>query len=63
MATCDELKKGYTLVCSDCGLELQVAKECTDCATNAKSCSAESCTFTCHGKPMKVVKVARRARA
>jgi hypothetical protein len=60
MATCDELKKGYTLVCENCGLELQVTKQCADCDSAKGTCSAEACTFQCHGKPLKVKKTAGR---
>ncbi len=60
MATCDELKKGYTLVCDECGLELQVVKACKDCDTSKGSCNVESCTFQCHDKPLTVKKAAIR---
>jgi predicted SprT family Zn-dependent metalloprotease len=33
MTNCHEMKKGEVYVCSECGLELQVVKECKDSGT------------------------------
>jgi len=40
--TCSEMKLGEVYVCSDCGLELKVVKEC-DCETDSCSCSDLEC--------------------
>ena len=49
MASCDTMKKGEIYRCEDCGLEIQVIKECED----AKQCADGSCgsesTFSCCG--------------
>ncbi len=53
MPKCDEMKKGQIYACEECGLEVQIAKECEDCATNAaKECGYEECEFKCHGKAL-----------
>ena len=56
MASCHEMKKGEIYVCEDCGLELQVLKECEDAGTPAEDCEChiadEACGFSCCGKPL-----------
>ncbi len=53
MPNCHEMKKGEIYVCKDCGLELQVVKECRDAGTPAEECAchkdAGPCTFSCCG--------------
>jgi ribosomal protein L34E len=53
MANCHEMKKGEVYVCKECGLELQVVKECRDVGTPAEQCgcheTADPCTFSCCG--------------
>jgi len=49
MPTCHELKKGDILYCEDCGLELQVTKNC-NCAEEG-ACSDAG--FTCCGGDLK----------
>jgi len=43
-AEMEPVKKGDALVCSECGVELEVTKKC-DCA---------NCEIICCGKPMEV---------
>ena len=53
MADCHEMKLGQVYVCEDCGLELQVVKECAECGKPSEECGcAEHCTFECCGKPL-----------
>jgi hypothetical protein len=54
MTGCHEMKAGQTYICEDCGLELKVVKECTECGTEDAMCSVESCTFACCGEPLKL---------
>ncbi len=56
MAACHEMKEGQVYMCEDCGLELKVVKECTECGTPEATCSAEECTFFCCNKPLKLKK-------
>jgi hypothetical protein len=53
MPNCHEMKKGEVYVCEDCGLELQVVKECKDAGTPAEECgchtTADPCTMFCCG--------------
>ena len=56
MPSCHEMKKGEVYVCKDCGLELQVIKECKDAGTSAKGCCShskgDSCNLSCCGKDL-----------
>lgn len=56
MLSCHNMKKGEIYVCEECGLELQVVKECEDAETPAKECGchpeADPCTFSCCGKDL-----------
>jgi hypothetical protein len=55
MVSCHEMKLGQVYVCEECGLELQVVKECKDCDTSAEVCECtEHCRFECCGEPLKL---------
>jgi hypothetical protein len=54
MAACHEMKQGQVYVCEDCGLELKVVKECTECGTADAACPGTECTFVCCNKPLKL---------
>ena len=55
MPSCHDMKLGEVYVCEDCGLELQVVKECDACGEPAEECEcAEHCSFECCGEPMKL---------
>jgi len=59
MPSCNEMKMNQVFVCQDCGLELQVVKECKECGTEESSTTcgcAESCSFECCGEPMQLRK-------
>lgn len=47
MPACRDMKKGDVFACKDCGLELQVVKECVDCGKPSSSCECGPCTFVC----------------
>ncbi len=53
MPSCHDMKKGEIYVCKDCGLELQVVKECKDAGTPAEECACHTdsgpCSFSCCG--------------
>jgi hypothetical protein len=51
---CSDMKVGQIFYCADCGLELQVVKECTECDSDEGTCSEETCTFSCCNEPMKL---------
>jgi hypothetical protein len=49
------MELGQVYVCEDCGLELEVVKECVDCGEDAASCECEEhCDFSCCGEEMKL---------
>jgi hypothetical protein len=56
MPNCHEMKKGDVYTCLDCGLELQVIKECKDYGNppDRRSChtSGGACSFSCCGKDL-----------
>jgi hypothetical protein len=56
MLSCSDMKKGEIYMCQDCGLELQVVKECEDTGTSGeeKAChpGGGTCTFACCGKEL-----------
>ncbi len=58
MITCHEMKKGDIYVCPECGLELEVVKECKDYGTPSADCAcheegkADPCTFSCCGETL-----------
>lgn len=54
MIKCSDMKVGQVYYCDDCGLELEVVKECTECATEESTCGEETCTFSCCDKPLKL---------
>jgi hypothetical protein len=50
------MKTGEVYVCEDCGIELQVIKDCRDAGIPAEECdchaTAAPCTFSCCGKEL-----------
>jgi len=57
MPSCHEMRKGDIYTCEECGLELQVTKECKDAGTPVDECGCHEfdesgCTFSCCGKEM-----------
>ena len=49
------MKLGEVYVCEECGLELQVVKECKECGEDAAECTCvEHCDFSCCGEEMKL---------
>jgi hypothetical protein len=56
MTTCHDMKKGDIFVCTDCGLELEVIKECKEAGTPAEDCACHvegnPCTFSCCGQDL-----------
>lgn len=57
MAGCHDMKEGEIYVRGDCGLELQVIKECQDIEKTAEECSCHtdngSCLISCCGMELK----------
>lgn len=55
MPSCHDMKLGEVYVCEECGLELQVVKECDECGEDEESCECvEHCNFSCCGEEMKL---------
>ena len=56
MANCQEMKNGDIYKCEDCGMEIQVIKECKDYGTPADTCTCATaknlCTLSCCGKDL-----------
>ena len=56
MSNCHEMKKGEIYVCGDCGLELEVVKECKDVGMLSEECAChsegDSCMISCCGKAL-----------
>jgi len=45
------MKEGQIYTCPSCGIELQVIKECTECADDDTCCN-DPCDFSCCGVPL-----------
>jgi predicted nucleic acid-binding Zn ribbon protein len=55
MASCHEMKLGQVYVCEECGLELEVVKECKEAGLPDEECScAAHGGFECCGEPLKL---------
>ncbi|MBI0583645.1 MAG: hypothetical protein ISF22_05390 [Methanomassiliicoccus sp.] len=57
MPGCSDMKMDQVYVCGECGLELKVVKECTECGTeqSSQSCGCvQECSFDCCGSPMRL---------
>ena len=54
MVHCTDMKKGQIYYCDECGLELQVIKECRGCGTSEDSCEHVECRFVCCDKFLKL---------
>jgi hypothetical protein len=56
MPGCHEMRKGEVYLCEDCGMELQVIKECKEVGTPQESCTCHPgdipCTISCCDKPL-----------
>jgi hypothetical protein len=50
MAICAQMKKGEIYTCPDCGVELQVIKECAD----EGKCATDGCKLTCCDREMEL---------
>ncbi|MFX0077860.1 MAG: hypothetical protein ACFE8O_01360 [Candidatus Hermodarchaeota archaeon] len=54
---CHEMKKDQIYSCPECGIALQVVKECEECETPEGDCGcAAPCVFECCGKPLMLQK-------
>ncbi len=55
MPSCHDMKMDEVYVCGECGLELQVIKECHEVGKEVSDCGCtEHCTFACCGQEMKL---------
>ena len=56
MLSCSDMKEGDVYTCEECGLELQVVKECKDTETSGDkhACTpgGGTCSFSCCGKDL-----------
>jgi len=55
MPSCHQMKVGQVYTCQECGLELQVIKECEECGEE-EECTLADCEFMCCGEEMKLKK-------
>jgi len=57
MTSCHDMKTGDAFYCEECGLELQVVKECTDTKPVTSECgcctTVATCSFSCCGGELK----------
>lgn len=53
MIHCTDMKKGDVYYCDECGLEIQVMKECEGCGTSEDTCDHVECRFVCCDKFLK----------
>lgn len=51
MSGCHDMKKGQVYSCVNCGLELEVLLECTECGDHDTCCN-DPCSFECCGMPL-----------
>ncbi len=54
MIHCTDMKKGQIYYCDDCGLELQVMKECKGCGSSEDTCEHVECRFVCCDRFLKL---------
>jgi hypothetical protein len=57
LTSCSQMKMNQVYYCEDCGIELKVVKECTECGTKVSTSACgctEECSFECCGQPMKM---------
>jgi len=56
LASCHEMKKGEVYVCKDCGMEIQVVRECDHSGESSEDCRCHEdgsiCALTCCGKDL-----------
>jgi hypothetical protein len=52
MAHCHEMKQGEVYTCKECGLELEVVKECKEAELPSEECRCEPCSFVCCGQEL-----------
>jgi len=57
MPNCHEMKTGEIYYCEECGIELEVLKQCKDADKPAEECKChpdnDPCTFSCCGMELK----------
>ena len=56
MPHCHDMKEGDIFVCLDCGLQIEVIKECKDYEPSKGECSCNECRFICCDEYMKLEK-------
>jgi len=52
MSKCHEMKLGEVYICEECGLELEVVKECCENGVEQETCKCEPCAITCCDKEL-----------
>ncbi|MCE5199583.1 MAG: hypothetical protein ABFD54_06640 [Armatimonadota bacterium] len=52
MSKCSDMKLGEVYICEDCGLELEVVKECGNEMTEGTTCESQPCTLACCNKEL-----------
>jgi len=46
------MKLGEVYICEECGLELEVVKECCENGVEQETCKCEPCAITCCDKEL-----------
>ena len=54
MPHCHDMKEGDIYICAECGLQIEVVKECQDCDTSSGECTCSECRFICCEDEMKL---------
>jgi len=54
MVHCSDMKNGQIYFCEECGLELQVIKECTEDGAHPKGTPCKHCTHICCDKELQL---------
>ena len=53
MVSCNMMKKGEVWGCKECGIEIEVIRECDKAEISSYECSSEGgCSFTCCGEDL-----------
>jgi hypothetical protein len=52
MTNCSDMKLGEIYACNECGIELEVVKECKDAGLPPDQCVCNPCTIKCCGEEL-----------
>ncbi len=49
---CHDMKKGQVYACEECGLEIKIVNECSECCGDDGECG---CSFHCCGEELTLI--------